>query len=437
MAELNAQATYTPLTRSNATRNYGVYLQRTLEDTTSEDAVPELVIVTPGFNTAYERLRNHASDEIGKNATWGAAREITNHNITEILDSNYEVQLHYEIEAVRYAETDDEGEPIWQREREWLNHHYAGRPPVHHGLFVDMPHDGDDKVQQLFLGGYSNLGEASTAMKASAEAYLQENSGVNVYESSVVLKSETGDMRQRYVILKGRWQGGEFVKEEDWVRGEKKLRDMNGETPPPESQNADSKGWSSVIRLPTPEVSSPASGDFSPLRQISEPDLDGEGDGGPATGPGFDVELPLEYEPKPELEDKATPKPLPAVSTPGPALAVSTPAAAPLLTPVAAHATPPIDSTPWCTCHQPDDGLLMLACDDPDCAITWYHGRCLNVTIGPAPDEEWFCPTCVAKPNNKKKMQRKKKKVPPKQAKTTTTAGICMGGGVTKKRKKR
>jgi hypothetical protein len=446
MAELDAQAAYIPSTNFNATRNYGVYLQRMLQDAIPEEPVSELVVIAPDFNMAYESLRNHASDEIGQHANWGATREITNHNITDIIDSNHDVQLRYEIEAIRCAENDDEGQPIWKRESEWLAENYAGRPPVHHGLFVDMPHDGEDQSTQLFLGGFSNMGEASTAMKASAQAYLQENSGVNVYESSIVLKSETGEMRQRYVILKGRWQGGAFVKEEDWVVGEKKLRDLYGETPPPESQNADGKGWSSVIRLPTPEVSSSVKGDASPLRQFSElQDTDGEE---PASGPGLDVELPLELEPESELEDKATPEPLPAVSTPGPTLAVSTPGptfaistpvAAHLSTPVAAPGTPgtpSIDPTRWCTCHQPDDGLLMLACDDTDCAITWYHGRCLNVTIGPAPDEDWFCPTCAAKPKNKMKIKMKMK-APPKQRKATVAVGSRTGAGVTKKRKKR
>ena len=37
----------------------------------------------------------------------------------------------------------------------------------------------------------------------------------------------------------------------------------------------------------------------------------------------------------------------------------------------------------------------MVACDDKNCKIEWYHYRCVGITKRPA--GEWFCPVCSKK----------------------------------------
>ena len=47
-------------------------------------------------------------------------------------------------------------------------------------------------------------------------------------------------------------------------------------------------------------------------------------------------------------------------------------------------------------CQLPDDGTLMIQCDDPFCA-KWFHGKCVNVLMEPSENESWFCKVCVEK----------------------------------------
>ncbi|KAF2036280.1 hypothetical protein EK21DRAFT_36927, partial [Setomelanomma holmii] len=93
------------------------------------------------------------------------------------------------------------------------------------------------------------------------------------------------------------------------------------------------------------------------------------------------------------------------VATPAP----SSPLAGPLLEPVIhqvkprpqrtltakaqSKATKPLDPTPWCTCRQPDDGSLMLGCENDDCPVQWYHAHCVG--LEEAPQGAWDCPTCA------------------------------------------
>jgi hypothetical protein len=50
----------------------------------------------------------------------------------------------------------------------------------------------------------------------------------------------------------------------------------------------------------------------------------------------------------------------------------------------------------WCTCRQPDDGTLMLQCENDGCPVQWYHVRCVGVSELPNEEEQWYCPLCVA-----------------------------------------
>lgn len=45
-------------------------------------------------------------------------------------------------------------------------------------------------------------------------------------------------------------------------------------------------------------------------------------------------------------------------------------------------------------CNRPDNGTLMIQCEDPFCA-RWFHGECVNLTQ--APEGSWFCRSCVEK----------------------------------------
>lgn len=47
-------------------------------------------------------------------------------------------------------------------------------------------------------------------------------------------------------------------------------------------------------------------------------------------------------------------------------------------------------------CNLPDDGTMMIQCDDPFCA-KWFHGKCVNLLEEPKEDESWFCKVCVDK----------------------------------------
>jgi hypothetical protein len=47
----------------------------------------------------------------------------------------------------------------------------------------------------------------------------------------------------------------------------------------------------------------------------------------------------------------------------------------------------------WCICHRPEDGTLMIACENDACPIQWYHGICLGINT--ALEGDWWCPTCA------------------------------------------
>ncbi|XP_047127062.1 transcription initiation factor TFIID subunit 3 isoform X1 [Hydra vulgaris] len=62
-------------------------------------------------------------------------------------------------------------------------------------------------------------------------------------------------------------------------------------------------------------------------------------------------------------------------------------------------------------CDRPDDGSPMIGCDSCD---GWYHWSCVNITVAPADDAQWFCSKCApalkkSTPAVKKKKKKKKK----------------------------
>jgi inhibitor of growth protein 4 len=65
--------------------------------------------------------------------------------------------------------------------------------------------------------------------------------------------------------------------------------------------------------------------------------------------------------------------------------------AMPAMPPAVADATEPR----YCTCHQVSYGE-MIACENPDCPIEWYHIGCVGIPEGQLPKGKWYCPKCAA-----------------------------------------
>lgn len=45
----------------------------------------------------------------------------------------------------------------------------------------------------------------------------------------------------------------------------------------------------------------------------------------------------------------------------------------------------------FCFCGKENDSP-MIGCDSPECALQWYHFKCVGI-VEP-PDGNWFCPNC-------------------------------------------
>lgn len=99
----------------------------------------------------------------------------------------------------------------------------------------------------------------------------------------------------------------------------------------------------------------------------------------------------------------STPVEMIKTKTPEPA-AVHVPTPPP---PVAACSTQDVgDRCP--ECNLPDDGTMMIQCDDPFCA-KWFHGKCVDLLEEPKEDESWFCKVCVDKQQSAFKRRRRAK----------------------------
>lgn len=48
----------------------------------------------------------------------------------------------------------------------------------------------------------------------------------------------------------------------------------------------------------------------------------------------------------------------------------------------------------WCLCAGPEEGQ-MVACDNQNCTIQWYHFHCVGLVDTPSADTAWFCPSCA------------------------------------------
>ena len=45
----------------------------------------------------------------------------------------------------------------------------------------------------------------------------------------------------------------------------------------------------------------------------------------------------------------------------------------------------------FCTCRKPESGR-MIACENPECNIVWFHYRCVGIKR--APRGRWYCSSC-------------------------------------------
>eukprot|EP00899_Mesostigma_viride_P012083 jgi/Mesvir1/20876/Mv07955-RA.2 len=50
----------------------------------------------------------------------------------------------------------------------------------------------------------------------------------------------------------------------------------------------------------------------------------------------------------------------------------------------------------YCYCNRVYFGE-MIACDNPDCIIEWFHFECVGLTTEQRPKGKWYCPDCTAR----------------------------------------
>ena len=59
----------------------------------------------------------------------------------------------------------------------------------------------------------------------------------------------------------------------------------------------------------------------------------------------------------------------------------------------------------FCYCKGPQEGTI-IASDNPNCMIEWFHLECLKIQSVPKGKSKWYCPDCRKLPE----FTRKKKK---------------------------
>jgi len=51
----------------------------------------------------------------------------------------------------------------------------------------------------------------------------------------------------------------------------------------------------------------------------------------------------------------------------------------------------------WCLCRGPEGLDDMVACDNENCVVQWFHLRCVGLSEAPSASEPWLCATCTQK----------------------------------------
>jgi hypothetical protein len=44
----------------------------------------------------------------------------------------------------------------------------------------------------------------------------------------------------------------------------------------------------------------------------------------------------------------------------------------------------------------------MICCDNEQCPIGWYHGRCIDIRKAIPEEEDWYCEMCTRERENEK-----------------------------------
>ena len=60
----------------------------------------------------------------------------------------------------------------------------------------------------------------------------------------------------------------------------------------------------------------------------------------------------------------------------------------------------------FCYCRGPDEGN-MVACDNPECTIEWFHITCLQMERLPKGKSKWYCPDCRILPQFQVRRRKK------------------------------
>ena len=66
------------------------------------------------------------------------------------------------------------------------------------------------------------------------------------------------------------------------------------------------------------------------------------------------------------------------------------------------HITPNPGDQVYCYCRGPEEGT-MIACDNLNCPIEWFHISCLHMLTLPKGKAKWYCPDCRKLPQFLKK----------------------------------
>ncbi|TRM59478.1 hypothetical protein BD626DRAFT_508442 [Schizophyllum amplum] len=60
--------------------------------------------------------------------------------------------------------------------------------------------------------------------------------------------------------------------------------------------------------------------------------------------------------------------------------------------------TEAIDEPRYCTCNGISAGT-MVACDNSECPMEWFHLPCVGLENQPPEEEKWYCPSCRERPD--------------------------------------
>lgn len=387
-------------------KQFGVFQHIDPQNINDADAV--LVETAPDFNSAYYQMREHAADEASQRPEWGLIDVKTSPKTYDVLGHDGAVRISYEIATIHPSGIDVDGDSTWTRQPDWRSDDDFRAPPEHYGMYIDLDLQNKKAPKHFLVGGFTTLGEATDAMKRSAHAYLADHTGARLHERALELVGPKGETRQRYQIVKGRWTYGEFVKEDTWLQKEELLRKESAYPSPDSSfdKNGSKRPGNHRILPLGDDSSSPARP--SPLRHTMPVagDLGRSFDpaltqAGPSRAPApaqvgpFRAAVPMSAVPEDEDEDiEMADDDVEMGGTANDDQDLDQEDEFEDEVELCCTCQQSEDEVElWCTCQQLDDGLLMIGCENDDCPIQWYHGRCVGLTAGP--EGAWYCPQCA------------------------------------------